>query len=143
MAVGVLGALIEILLLRRIYRSPELFQLLATFGVVLVVGQLVIVIWGPMELIGPRAPGLDGAVTILGRRIPEYELLLIVLGLMSFGRLTVRELPNIDPPIVSVQVRYPGASAAVVESPHATRSSQYCGVSITSRVRGCRSRYRS
>ncbi len=44
------------------------------------------------------------------------SLLLVVLGLMSFMRLTVRELPNIDPPIVSVQVNYPGASAAVVET---------------------------
>src|SRR3954447_3674002 len=35
-AVGVLGALIEIVLLRRIYKSPELFQLLATFALVLV-----------------------------------------------------------------------------------------------------------
>ena len=44
------------------------------------------------------------------------SLLLVVLGLMSFTRLTLRELPNIDPPIVSVNVTYPGASAAVVET---------------------------
>ncbi|MGJ4729275.1 efflux RND transporter permease subunit [Luteimonas sp. SDU101] len=44
------------------------------------------------------------------------SLLLVVLGLMSFSRLTLRELPNIDPPIVSVEVNYPGASAAVVET---------------------------
>lgn len=44
------------------------------------------------------------------------SLLLIVLGVMSFMRLTLRELPNIDPPIVSVDVTYPGASAAVVET---------------------------
>ncbi|KAF1687337.1 multidrug transporter AcrB [Pseudoxanthomonas broegbernensis] len=44
------------------------------------------------------------------------SLLLVVLGVMSFMRLTLRELPNIDPPIVSVQVNYPGASAAVVET---------------------------
>ena len=44
------------------------------------------------------------------------SLLLIVLGVMSFLRLTLRELPNIDPPIVSVEVNYPGASAAVVET---------------------------
>jgi multidrug efflux pump len=44
------------------------------------------------------------------------SLLLVVLGAMSFMRLTLRELPNIDPPIVSVEVTYPGASAAVVET---------------------------
>ncbi|QNR98163.1 efflux RND transporter permease subunit [Stenotrophomonas sp. 169] len=44
------------------------------------------------------------------------SLLLIVLGIMSFTRLTLRELPAIDPPVVSVSVDYPGASAAVIES---------------------------
>ena len=44
------------------------------------------------------------------------SLLLVVLGVMSFSRLTLRELPAIDPPIVSVQVNYPGASAGVVET---------------------------
>ncbi|HEY5849249.1 MAG TPA: efflux RND transporter permease subunit [Lysobacter sp.] len=44
------------------------------------------------------------------------SLLLIVLGVMAFSRLTLRELPAIDPPIVSVDVNYPGASAAVVET---------------------------
>lgn len=44
------------------------------------------------------------------------SLLLIVLGVMAFSRLTLRELPAIDPPVVSVDVTYPGASAAVVET---------------------------
>ncbi|MEN4953525.1 efflux RND transporter permease subunit [Stenotrophomonas sp. TWI819] len=44
------------------------------------------------------------------------SLLLVVLGFMSFTRLTLRELPAIDPPIVSVSVDYTGASAAVIES---------------------------
>ena len=44
------------------------------------------------------------------------SLMLIVLGLIAFTRLPLRELPNIDPPIVSVDVTYPGASAGVVET---------------------------
>jgi multidrug efflux pump len=44
------------------------------------------------------------------------SLLLVVLGVIAFTRLTLRELPNIDAPIVSVEVAYPGASAAVVET---------------------------
>ncbi len=44
------------------------------------------------------------------------SLLLVVLGVIAFSRLPVRELPNIDPPIVSVETRYPGAAAAVVET---------------------------
>ena len=44
------------------------------------------------------------------------SLLLIVMGVMAFSRLTLRELPAIDPPVVSVDVTYAGASAAVVET---------------------------
>ena len=44
------------------------------------------------------------------------SLVLLLAGLMSFSRLTVREYPNIDQPQVSVQTDYPGASAEVIES---------------------------
>ncbi len=44
------------------------------------------------------------------------SLLLVVLGVIAYTRLTLRELPAIDPPVVSVSVDYPGASAAVVET---------------------------
>ena len=58
--VGAIGALIEVVLLRRIYRSPELFQLLATFALVLVINDATLWLWGPDDLLGPRAPGLRG-----------------------------------------------------------------------------------
>ena len=80
LAVGVIGAAVEVLLLRRIYRAPELFQLLATFALVLVIKDAALWLWGPEDLLGPRAPGLSGAVDILGRRFPSYDLLLIVVG---------------------------------------------------------------
>jgi branched-chain amino acid transport system permease protein len=80
LAVGVIGALVEALLLRRIYRAPELFQLLATFALVLVIRDAVLWLWGPEELLGPRAPGLAGSVTVLGRQFPAYDLFLIVVG---------------------------------------------------------------
>src|SRR6266704_1072202 len=78
--VGVLGALIEIVLLRRIYVAPELFQLLATFALLLVINDATLWLWGPQDLLGPRAPGLRGAVEILGRRLPSYDLFLIVIA---------------------------------------------------------------
>ncbi|MCB0353748.1 MAG: efflux RND transporter permease subunit, partial [Bdellovibrionales bacterium] len=43
-------------------------------------------------------------------------LILILFGYVAFGRLSLREYPDIDPPVVSVEVNYPGASANVVES---------------------------
>ncbi len=80
LAVGLLGALMEVALLRRIYRAPELFQLLATFALVLVIKDAVLWAWGPEELFGPRAPGLEGAVPLLGRQFPAYDLFLIGVG---------------------------------------------------------------
>jgi branched-chain amino acid transport system permease protein len=78
--VAALGALIEIVLLRRIYQVPELFQLLATFALVLVINDAAQWIWGPEDLLGPRAPGLRGSVEILSRNFPSYDLFLIVIG---------------------------------------------------------------
>jgi branched-chain amino acid transport system permease protein len=78
--VGLVGTLMEVTLLRRIYRAPELFQLLATFGVVLVVQDAALAIWGREDLLSPRAPGFRGVVEILGERFPQYHLLLICLG---------------------------------------------------------------
>ena len=77
---GVLGALTEIGLLRRIYKAPELFQLLATFALVLVIKDAALWLWGPEELFGPRAAGLEGSVELLGRQFPTYDLLLIAVG---------------------------------------------------------------
>src|SRR6059058_3981664 len=58
-AVGVVGALVEMML---------------------VVKDAVLYLWGPEDLLGPRAPGLGGAIDLLGRRFPTYDLLLIVVG---------------------------------------------------------------
>jgi len=44
------------------------------------------------------------------------SLLLIAFGLVSFDRLPLREYPDIDPPIVTVEVNYPGAPANIVET---------------------------
>ncbi|MDB5891873.1 MAG: acriflavin resistance protein [Polaromonas sp.] len=44
------------------------------------------------------------------------SLLIVLIGAVSFNRLTVREYPKIDEPVVTVSVRYAGASAEVIES---------------------------
>ncbi|NKN33605.1 efflux RND transporter permease subunit [Marichromatium bheemlicum] len=45
-----------------------------------------------------------------------FALLLVVFGLVSFDRLALREYPDIDPPVVSIETGYPGAAANVVET---------------------------
>src|SRR6516165_280639 len=85
--VGALGAAIEIVLLRRIYRAPELFQLLATFALVLIINDATLYLWGPEDLLGPRAPGLRGAIDVLGRRMPSYDVFLIAIAPLVLGVL--------------------------------------------------------
>src|SRR5262245_63372373 len=86
-AVGAFGLVVEVVLLRRIYRAPELFQLLATFALVLLIKDFALWAWGPEDLLGPRAPGLRGAVEIAGRAFPQYDLALIALGPAVFCAL--------------------------------------------------------
>ena len=78
-AVGIIGMLIEFLVLRPVYRAPELFQLVATFGVILVIQDLTLIIWGPEDLLGPRSPGLRGVLRIMGEPIPKYDVALLVI----------------------------------------------------------------
>lgn len=78
--VAAFGALAEVCVLRRIYRAPELLQLLTTFALVLVIKDAVLWLWGPEDMLGPRAPGFAGAVEIAGAAFPQYDLLLILLG---------------------------------------------------------------
>src|SRR4051812_660232 len=86
-SVAVVGALAEILVLRRLYKAPELLQLLATFALLLMIRDFALWAWGPVDLLGPRAPGLAGAVGIAGRQFPEYDVFLIVLGPVLFALL--------------------------------------------------------
>ncbi|MGB0670940.1 MAG: ABC transporter permease, partial [Rhodospirillales bacterium] len=78
--VGLGGALLERFLLSRLYGAPELLQLVATFALVLIAQDAALHIWGADDLLGPRAPGLAGAVSLMGQSIPEYDLFLIALG---------------------------------------------------------------
>jgi branched-chain amino acid transport system permease protein len=80
LATGLIGAALEVVLLRRVYRAPELVQLLATFGVVLVIQDLVPLIWGPNDLPLPRPPWLRAFVAIGEQRFPRYDLILIAIG---------------------------------------------------------------
>ncbi|MBP0589781.1 ABC transporter permease [Paraburkholderia sp. LEh10] len=80
LVIGMLGALVEFVVLRRIYQAPELFHLLATFALVLILRDAALAIWGPQDLFGPRAPHLAGAVELLGHQLPTYDIALIVIG---------------------------------------------------------------
>src|SRR5438128_4723076 len=79
-SVGLAGLGVEVVLLRRVYRAPELYQLLLTFALVLVIADAVKFFWGTENLTGPVAPGLAGSVPVAGQLFPTYDLALIALG---------------------------------------------------------------
>jgi branched-chain amino acid transport system permease protein len=84
--VAAVGGLVEVLLLRRVYKAPELYQLLLTFALVLVVADAVRYLWGADNKTGPVAPGLAGSVEVAGQLFPSYDLAMIVFGpLVALG----------------------------------------------------------
>jgi branched-chain amino acid transport system permease protein len=79
LGVALLGGIIEVGLLRLIYGRDPLMQLILTFGLILVIGTLVLLAWGPDNKSVSRPEALAGSVKIFGQPFPSYYLL--VLGL--------------------------------------------------------------
>ena len=80
LCVGLLGALIERLLLRHLYNRPELYQLLFTYALVLILADVAKILWGTQQLSLSRPPGLDGSSEFLGATVVHYNLFIIVIG---------------------------------------------------------------
>ena len=78
---AVIGLLLEILLLRKLYVRDHLAQVLATFALILVTNDLVRMIWGPQPLMLNPPDNLSGPVEIFGFSYPAYRLLIIGVGL--------------------------------------------------------------
>ena len=78
--VALLGGVVEVALLRRIYHRDPLMQLILTFGLILVVSTLVLLVWGPDNKSVERPEALAGSVTLLGQFFPSYYLLVLVLA---------------------------------------------------------------
>src|ERR1700685_1600280 len=58
--IGLFGFLVELVVLRRIYGAPHHLQLIATFGILLILRDITLMTWGPQELFAPRVPGFSG-----------------------------------------------------------------------------------
>ncbi|WP_423837619.1 ABC transporter permease [Variovorax terrae] len=74
------GAVAEFLLLRRLAGAPELYQLVATFGLTLAMHDAMRWAFGPGEVFAPRFPGLKGSVELGGEYFPAWQLVTIALG---------------------------------------------------------------
>ena len=76
------GALVEVVALRTLYRRDHLDQVLATFGLILFFNEIVRIIWGPISLYSGLPDYLSGQVEIIpGAPYPVFRLLIIAVGL--------------------------------------------------------------
>lgn len=80
-ATALFGIAFEMPFLRRVYRSHHAFQLLITFGLVLVLGDAVKLVWGHDENTISAPDGLSGFVQLLGVTFPVYRAFLIGIGI--------------------------------------------------------------
>jgi branched-chain amino acid transport system permease protein len=78
--IALFGGLVERLLLHHLYRREELYQLLFTYALVLILSDAAKVVWGTGQLSVSRPPALTGAVRLFGTYLPYYNLFILLLG---------------------------------------------------------------
>ena len=77
LAVGALGAGVEVTVLRRVYPRDHLAQLVATYALFLIFADLALRLWGSQPRSVPVPAGLGGSVTLSGSQFPVYDLFVI------------------------------------------------------------------
>jgi branched-chain amino acid transport system permease protein len=81
-ATALAGALLEALVLRRFYHRGHLDQVLVTFGLILVINELVRMVWGAVPVPMALPPLLSGAVNVLGVSYPSFRLAILIVGVL-------------------------------------------------------------
>jgi branched-chain amino acid transport system permease protein len=81
--VGVVGAVMEPTLLRPMYSRAEEYQLLVTFGLLLMLEDAIRFVWGGTPLSAAVIMESLGSLRVLGARYPAYNLVIIAVGLVS------------------------------------------------------------
>ena len=82
-AAAVAGAIIERTLLRPFYKRPEEYQLLMTFGLLMILEDLIRLVWGPNPLSATSVYASLGSISIAGNRYPAYNLVIIAVGIIA------------------------------------------------------------
>ena len=80
LAVALLGGLVERFLFRHLYGKDELYQLLFTYALVLILSDVAKILWGTQQKSVSRPPGLAGGFSIFGTIVPYYNLFILLLG---------------------------------------------------------------
>lgn len=80
LGVALIAVAIEAGLLRRIYKQEEIYQLLLTYSLVLIIDDLAKIVFGPEYKSIPKPDAISGAVTFFGGTVPVYTLVVLVLA---------------------------------------------------------------
>jgi branched-chain amino acid transport system permease protein len=80
LGVAILGGIIERLLFRFLYGREELYQLLFTYALVLILGDGAKIVWGTDQLSVSRPAILNGGFELIGTTVPYYNLFIILIG---------------------------------------------------------------
>jgi branched-chain amino acid transport system permease protein len=83
-AVGILGIIIERIVIRRVYGS-HLFQILVTFGLTIILEEFIRISWGPNDLIMPIPFNFRGSWDIVDINVIKYPIIVILLGSIVYG----------------------------------------------------------
>jgi branched-chain amino acid transport system permease protein len=86
-AAALAGAILEPTMLRPLYRRAEEYQLLITFGLLLILEDLLRLVWGPYPLTASALPDALGSITILGATYPGYNIFVILIGAVAAAAL--------------------------------------------------------
>jgi branched-chain amino acid transport system permease protein len=86
-AVALLGIVLEPTLLRPLYKRAEEYQLLITFGLLLILEDLMRLLWGSHPLTANELPDAFGSFRVLGATYPGYNLFVIAVGIVAAGAL--------------------------------------------------------
>ncbi|HIE89951.1 MAG TPA: branched-chain amino acid ABC transporter permease [Gammaproteobacteria bacterium] len=82
-AVAIIGLVVELIVIRRLYQRDHLDHVLATFGLILAFDALTQMIWGPDGQVIPLPAWLDGQVMLTADIVlPTYRLAIITTGLL-------------------------------------------------------------
>jgi len=81
---SIFGGLMEILIIRPVYKMGHIYQFLVTWGVIFVVMDLVKMVWGGTYHPITAPQYLTGRIIFFGLAMPKYNLLLIIFGLVVF-----------------------------------------------------------
>ena len=80
LAVGVIGAILEFFLIKRVYRLDIIYQLLITYALVLVLDNLFKIIYGSLYM-SVSVP-IQGVIPVMGRHVPIYYFFIIAVGIL-------------------------------------------------------------